>query len=232
MVLAAHQPYFIPYLAYWQLIDVADRFLIGDDYAFIKQGWITRNRILLNRTPFLFGLEVKNKSSYRSINETDILPIKISSMLKTVGMAYRRAPFFEEGVQLLEAILTYPDLNLSCFLSNSIYKICDYLGITTPIGFTSHIPNDSTLRMEERIYDFCHVYGADVYVNAIGGQSLYHFEQFKKQGIKLRFINCHHPQYKQFGNAFVGQLSILDAIMFNSKDDLKTMLKQYSFIDG
>ena len=112
------------------------------------------------------------------------------------------------------------------------FKICSYLGITTPISFTSQIPGNCSLRLEERIYDFCRAHGADIYVNAIGGQELYHFDEFREHGIKLRFINCHHPEYRQFGDSLVGQLSILDAIMFNSQEDLQTMLKQYSFIDG
>lgn len=232
MVLAAHQPYFIPYLAYWQMINAVDLFLIADDYAFMKQGWINRNRILINGKPNYFRIEVDGQSSYRYINETMLLPINAEDKLKTIYMAYHKAPYYSAGVRLMEDIFSFPDLNLSNFLSNSIYRVCEYLDITTPIGFTSQVPGNCSLRLEERIYDFCKAHNADVYVNAVGGQALYHFDEFRKHGIKLRFINCHHPEYKQFAGPFIGQLSILDAIMFNSKDELQTMLEQYSFIDG
>lgn len=231
MVLAAHQPYFIPYLAYWQLIGAVDHFLIADDYAFMKQGWINRNRILVNGKPNYFRIEVNGQSSYRYINETELLPISVEDKMKTVYMAYHKAPFYAEGSRLMEDILSFPELNLSKFLSNSIFKICDYLGIDTAISYTSEIPGNSSFHLEQRIYDFCKAHGAEVYVNAIGGQDLYHFDEFRQHGIKLRFINSSHPEYKQFGSDFVGHLSILDAIMFNSKEELQWMLKQYTFID-
>ena len=231
MILAAHQPYFIPYLAYWQLIGAVDHFLIADDYAFMKQGWINRNRILINGKPNFFRIEVNGQSSYRYINETEILPINVSDKMKTVYMAYHKAPYYQEGAKLMEEILSYQELNLSRFLTHSIYKVCDYLGITTPISFTSDIPGNSSFHLEQRIYDFCKAHNADVFVNAIGGQELYSFEEFRQHGIKLRFINCSHPEYKQFNNPFVGQLSILDAIMFNSKEELQMLLQKYTFID-
>ena len=231
MTLAAHQPYFIPYIAYWQLIAAVDHFLIADDYAFMKQGWINRNRILINGKPNIFRLEVNGQSSYKYINETELLPINVEDKMKTVYMAYHKAPFYAEGSLLMEDILSFPELNLSMFLANSIFKICNYLDIHTPISYTSDIPGNSSLKLEQRIYDFCKAHGANVYVNAIGGQELYHFDEFREHGIKLRFINSSHPEYKQFGNDFVGQLSILDAIMFNSKEELHLMLKQYTFID-
>ena len=231
MVLAAHQPYFIPYLAYWQMIGAVDHFLIADDYAFMKQGWINRNRILINGKPNYFRIEVNGQSSYRFINETELLPISVEDKMKTVYMAYHKAPFYAEGSRLMEEILSFPELNLSKFLSNSIFRICDYLGISTAISYTSEIPGNSSLHLEQRIYDFCKAHGADVYVNAVGGQELYHFDEFRQHGIKLRFIDSAHPEYKQFGNEFVGHLSILDAIMFNSKEELQWMLKQYTFID-
>lgn len=231
MVLSAHQPYFIPYLAYWQLIDTADIFLIADDYAFMKQGWINRNRILINGKPTFFRLEVNNQSSFRNINETELLPIDVKNKMKTIYMAYHKAPFYIEGEQLMESILSYPELNISKFLAHSIFLICDYLGITTPIRFTSDIPGNNSLHLEQRIYDFCEAFGADTYVNAIGGQELYRYDEFTQHGIKLKFISSCHPAYKQFGDSFVGQLSILDSIMFNSKEKLQWMLKQYTFID-
>ena len=232
MVLAAHQPYFIPYLAYWQMIGAVDHFLIADDYAFIKQGWINRNRILINGRPNYFRIEVNSQSSYRYINETELLPIDVEDKMKTIYMAYHKAPYFHSGKELMESILSFNDLNLSNFLTNSIREICKYLGISTPISFTSEIPGNNSFHLEQRIYDFCKAHDADVYVNAIGGQELYHFDEFRQHGIKLRFINSDHPSYKQFGNQFIGQLSIIDAIMFNSRDELQTMLMQYSYIDG
>ncbi|MBO6047753.1 MAG: WbqC family protein, partial [Erysipelotrichaceae bacterium] len=45
MILGMNQPYFFPYLGYFQLMNMADMFILYDDVNFIKGGWIHRNRI-------------------------------------------------------------------------------------------------------------------------------------------------------------------------------------------
>ena len=72
MTIAANQPYFLPYISYWQLINAADIFFIGDNYAYIKRGWINRNRILFRGAPELFGIEVVRASSFSLISELNM----------------------------------------------------------------------------------------------------------------------------------------------------------------
>ena len=83
---------------------------------------------------------------------------------------------------------------------------------------------------EERIYDMCHRIGADTYINLIGGKELYNTGEFEKHGIKLRFIKTDNIIYKQYGDVFTENLSILDVIMFNSKEEIKKMLVKYELI--
>lgn len=232
MIVASHQPYFLPYLPYWQLIHVADRFLIGDDFAFMKGGWIARNRILVQDSPQYLRMEVQDRSSFRLISETLRAPLPVDNKLRTLEMAYHKAPFFKDGFSLAEEVICCPERNLAVFLEQSIRSVCAYLGITTPIGHTSDLPGNRLLKREERIYDFCHRLGADHYVNAIGGRAMYHGEEFARQGIRLQFLQSCHTPYPQFGGPFVEKLSILDAIMFNSREQLHEMLDQYTLIDG
>ena len=133
MILAGNQPYFLPYLGWWQLLKAADIFLIADDYNFIKSGWIARNRILVEGKPYFFRIEIKRGGSNRLINRLELLPVNVKKKLKTLEFAYRKAPFFENGYTLAERILAYPESNLSLFLENSIREVCSYLGITTPL---------------------------------------------------------------------------------------------------
>ncbi|MBQ7222336.1 MAG: WbqC family protein [Bacteroidales bacterium] len=231
MILSANQPYFLPYFPYWQLIDSADMFLIADDYAYIKKHWITRNYILVNGQPLRIGLIVHDASQNRLIKETFLEPSFRDKLLKTIKMAYHSAPFFTEGYELFERIVSYENTNLCEFLSFSIKEVCKHLGIATKIGFTSDFEGNCLLKREDRIYDFCKRSGADTYVNAIGGQALYSFEDFAGHGIKLRFLNSRTEPYKQFWHPFVSNLSIIDAIMFCPEEQLYRMLSQYSFID-
>ncbi|MCR5575482.1 MAG: WbqC family protein [Oscillospiraceae bacterium] len=230
MIAAANQPYFLPYIAYWQLIHASDLFLIGDDYAYIKRGWINRNRILFNGAPEYFGVEVQKASSFRLCSELRRAEIDKRKKMNKIYEAYHNAPYYEAGRELIDGILSCEEEVLSEYLLFSIREICAYLGITTPIMKTSEIEGNSLLKREQRIFDFCEKLGADVYANPIGGMALYSFEDFRRHGISLRFIRTGEIAYRQYGGAFVDKLSILDVIMFNSPEEIRTMLDQYVWV--
>ena len=234
MILSGNQPYLFPYLGYWQLIHAADRFLIGDDYDFIRHGWVNRNRILVGGRVQFLRVEVRRGGASRLIRDKRVAltPEHLSNKLLTLEMAYHKAPFFQSAYEVAEKVLTCPEDNLALFLEHGIRQVCDYLGIETPIGRSSDLPGNRAFRREWRIYDFCHRLGADTYINAPGGQKLYSFEEFARQGIRLRFLQSKLPAYPQFGGPFVERLSILDAMMFNSPEALHAMLDEYTFIDG
>jgi glycosyltransferase involved in cell wall biosynthesis len=230
MIVAANQPYLFPYLGYWQLINAADVFLIGDDYSYMRKSWINRNRILVGGRPQWLRMEVEDASSFRSIIDTKIKPIGLKNKLRTLEMAYHKAPFFADAYALARRVLTYDSGGmLAPFLENSIREVCAYLGIETRIGHTSDFPGNAALKREKRIYDFCHRLGADVYLNAPGGQALYRFDGFRSEGIELRFLQPELRPYPQFGAPFVSSLSILDVLMFNSREAAHDMLSDCSF---
>ena len=230
MTLSANQPYFLPYFPYWQLIAAADAFLVSDDYAFMKGSWIPRNRILVNGSPQYFRIEVEHKSCHKLIKDCSVVPIDVRGKLRTLEMAYHKAPNFNDGYALAERILRNPDPNLAGFLYASIAEVCAYMGIETPLLRTSDLPGNSLLRMEQRVYDFCHRLGADRYINAIGGQALYRRDAFRKEGIDLCFIQSEMAPYDQGGDPFVPGLSVIDVIMFNSREALHERLGQYRLI--
>ena len=212
-------------------MNAADLFLIGDDYNFIKRGWIQRNRILVNGQPHFLGLEVKHITSFRKINETEFVDLDVGQKLNTVYRAYRRAPQFDAGYDLMEKILGNPERNVADFLFQSIKDVCLFLGIGVKFIRSSEIPGNDSFKREYRIFDFCRRLGGDTYLNAVGGQDLYHFDDFEKHGVTLKFIHPNLQPYKQFDNEFVPGLSILDVIMFNSLDAIKDMLNDFGLIE-
>ena len=230
MTLSANQPYFLPYFPYWQLIAASDVFLISDDYAFMKRSWIPRNRILINGKPVYFRIEVEHQSCHQLIMDMRLAPMNITDKLLTLEMAYHKAPFFADGYALAERILCNEDRNLSSFLTCSIREVCSYLGISTRLLKTSDLPGNSLMCRNERIFDFCHRLNADRYINAIGGQALYSKDVFWKHGIDLHFIRSEAAPYDQGGQPFVPDLSVIDAIMFNSREALHERLGQYRLI--
>ena len=232
MVMGGNQPYFMPYIGYWQLINAVDVFIISDDYHYIEGGWVARNRILENGQPRYYNIELSHASSNKRINEIYISEEKFEKekKLKRLRSAYGRAPYFAEGFALMQKILSYEELNLAVFLENSIRAVCSYLGVQTKFVRSSSIPGNCRLKKEHRIFGQCDYVGADTYINAIGGKNLYTFEQFREHGIQLGFIQTETTPYKQFWHDFVPGLSIIDATMFNPRKEIQRMLQQYAIL--
>lgn len=232
VIMGGNQPYFMPYIGYWQLINAVDVFIISDDYNYINGGWINRNRILEKGSPRYFNIEICHASSNKKINELSVSAEIFNKDKKLMQLrnVYRRAPYFKEGYTLLQEIFDYKEYNLADFLENSIKKICYYLEIQTKFVKSSSIPHNCELKKEYKIFDQCKYVGADIYINAIGGQRMYSFDQFRQQGIRLGFIKTNDIKYKQLWYEFVPNLSIIDVIMFNSKAEIKKMLQQYTIL--
>ncbi len=232
MIMGGNQPYFIPYIGYWQLINAVDVFIISDDYNYINKGWISRNRILEKGNPRYFNIEISHASSNKKINELYISKEIFNKDKKLMQLrnVYRRAPYFRKGYALMQEIFDYDELNLAIFLENSIKKVCNYLEIQTKFVKSSSIPHNCELNKEYKIFDQCKYVGADIYINAIGGRTMYSFDQFKQQGIQLGFIKTDEIKYKQLWYEFVPNLSIIDVIMFNSKTEIKKMLQKYTIL--
>lgn len=230
MKLAGNQPYFLPYIGYWQLVNAVDVFLIADDYAYIERGWINRNRYLINGEAKFFNISVNHASSNKNISELTINHQLDTKLRNQIENAYHKAPYYREGMALLDRILSCEETCLSEFLFNATREVCRYLGITTELRRTSEFGHPRNMNRDERIFDFCQKTGADTCYNAIGGMKLYTFEEFRVRGLKLGFIQSQIPEYRQFDKPFVPGLSILDVIMFNSVEQIRDMLEQYTLI--
>ncbi len=218
--IAVMQPYFLPYIGYFQLINQVDLYVFYDDVAFIKGGWINRTNILLNNSEHLITIPLKNASSFKMINEIEIIAKAIIKILKTFQMTYHKAPYFGSVYPLIQSIMEYPEENLSLFVENSIIQICKFLGINTEFIRSCDIDFDKTLKGQDRLIELCKVLGYKNYVNNINGKDLYKKEDFEKENLNLYFFNRKITPYKQFNNEFVPFLSIIDVLMFN---DIETV---------
>jgi hypothetical protein len=222
MRLAIMQPYFFPYIGYFQLIAAADLFIVYDNIKYTKKGWISRNRMLQNGKDATFSLSLKNDSDSLDIRDRELAAdFNRDKLLNRIEGAYRRAPYFSQAFPLVERIVRYEDSNLFRFLHHSIVKTCEYLGITREIKISSGVAIAPGLMNQERVLALCKAAGASVYVNAVGGMELYSKDAFRKEGIDLKFVRSKPFEYAQFGNAFVPWLSIIDVIMFNPLDAIR-----------
>ncbi len=223
--LAIMQPYFFPYIGYFQLIASVDQFIVYDNIKYTKKGWINRNRMLQNGKDVMFSLPLKSDSDYLNVCERELAAdSNREKLLKQFHGAYRRAPYFSPVFPLIEQILRYENTNLFRFLHHSIVKTCEHLNIDTEITISSDIAIDHDLKNQDKVLALCEASGASTYVNAIGGTELYAKETFLEKGIELKFIRSKPFEYAQLDDAFVPWLSIIDVMMFNPLDTIQTCI--------
>jgi hypothetical protein len=226
MKLAIMQPYFFPYIGYFQLIESVDVFIIYDNIKYTKKGWINRNRLLRNGADSVFTVPLRKDSDLLDVRDRvvaeDFDRVKLANQLRE---AYQRAPYFQEAFPVVEKAVMSPVRNLFEYIHGSVVEVCRYLGIGARILPSSTIEVDATLKGGQRVLALCKVTGASVYVNAIGGQKLYSREEFSARGVELKFLRSHAVTYPQFGDAFVPWLSIIDVMMFNPVSRIREFLE-------
>jgi hypothetical protein len=227
--LAVMQPYFLPYIGYFQLIAAVDLFVVYDNIKYTKKGWINRNRMLRNGKDVMFSLPLQHDSDHLHVDQRTLAggpePHQWLAQLKG---AYRHAPCYAQTLPLLEQIAQCRDTNLFRFLHHALLATCAHLHIHTPIHISSNVGIDHGLKGQDKVLALCDALGARTYVNAIGGIELYSPETFAQQGVALRFIRSRPFTYPQFGDApFVPWLSIVDVLMFNPLDAVRNWVQTH-----
>lgn len=232
MKIGIMQPYFFPYIGYWQLMNAVDKYVIYDDVTFIKNGWINRNRILINGQPSYFNLPIKGASSYTLIKDVQVNQDKklFDKLLRTLQLSYSKAPYFTDVMPIIENIFDCQEESLSKFIYYSFKLIAEYLDIKTEFILSSTLEKNNELKAQDKVIHICKLLKATDYYNAIGGQELYNFEDFEKNNIKLCFVKTNEIVYKQFKNEFQLNLSIIDVLMFNSVEEVKNILMNFELI--
>ena len=235
MKIAIMQPYFFPYIGYFQLINAVDKFIIYDDVTFIKQGWINRNSILADGSALLFSIPLNGASSYKLIRDISINELLYDKwkkkFYKTLDQYYKKAPYYEKVLSIIKIALESKHQLISAVALCSIKAVCEYLAIETEIAETVDKYSNNYLKGEDRIIDICRQEAATVYINAEGGSLLYSRNTFKENGIELSFIKSNNIVYKQFDNSFVPWLSIIDVMMFNHKSIIQHMLRSCNLLN-
>lgn len=220
------QPYFLPYVGYFQLIDSVDLFILYDNIKHTKKGWINRNRFLLNGKDAVFSLPLKGAADHLDIRQRELADdFNRDKLLNQFRGAYEQAPYFSQTFPVIEQIVREEESNLFRFLHQSIVRVCSKLGILTKIRISSDVAIDHKLKGQDRVLALCKAVDTDVYLNAIGGMDLYSKQDFQARGIELKFIRPRPFMYAQLGNEFVPWLSIVDALMFNPLDRVQDCIR-------
>ncbi|MDH0513211.1 WbqC family protein [Comamonas terrigena] len=226
MNLSIMQPYFFPYIGYFQLLQASEKFVFYDDVNFIKGGWINRNRILISGSARYITIPLSTPSSFSLIEHTKInrqLPWK-KKIFAQITHAYAKSPHFAKVFNLVEETLSSEEESISQLAKNSITGVLNYLGIKKDINSSSRKYCNNHLKGQDRVLDICLQENATRYLNLPGGISLYEPEKFSTQGIALSFIDVNMTTYRQHSANFTPGLSIIDVLMHNEIDEVINML--------
>ena len=226
------QPYFFPYIGYWQLLNAVDKFIIYDNIQYTKKGWINRNRYLVQNEPAYFTVPLVGAEEYLDIDHREVSNIFWKGkIVNQLNAAYKKAPFYGDLKAILDYTFSNREDNLFVFLKCNIENMMEVLGITTELIVSSSISIDRSKKGEERVIDLCKKVDTATYINPIGGLELYDSNRFKENSLELLFIKSRLTPYKQFDNDFIPALSILDVIAFNGIEGAKQMLNDFDLIN-
>jgi len=230
---AVMQPYFLPYIGYWQLMNAVDVFVLYDDIQFTKKGWINRNRYLSSSGPEYFSIPLKKDSDY-----LDVVERKVSEnfkkdklkIIRKIQASYRKALFYNEGIELLEKSLSSTNDNLFLFLFDSIVCLKNALGIDTELAISSELGLSRDLKGKDRVLSICERLGASEYINPIGGMDLYDKDFFETHGMTLWFQEVLSEPYDQQNDLFAPYLSIIDMIMYCGVENTCSKLNEMKLL--
>jgi len=230
------QPYIFPYLGYYQLVTAVDTFVFFDDVNFINKGWINRNNVLLQNEAYRFTIPLKKVSQNKLINEVEISDYAKWSkeFLKLIALNYKKAPNFSFCYSWLENFFAGKDYSLiSELASDSVRSIAQLLDLPVKFIFSSALDYKTEMGTDgqDKVLQICRILGAKTYINPKNGEALglYNNEKFGQENLELYFINMEEVTYPQFQKEkFVPYLSILDVLMFNNLEQVRSLLAKYT----
>lgn len=228
MKLGIMQPYFFPYLGYFDLINYTDRWIVFDDVQYIRHGWINRNRILHPSEGWSYVVVPVRHTREMPIKEVTIVEDgkwrrRILGQLQTYK---KKAPQYLQVMGLIEECLACDEPRISQFNVFVLERVCAYLGIHFEYARFSEMnlelgdieePGDWALQISRAL-------GADEYANPPGGAGLFDPERFAASHIKLTIRNLPPLIYDCPGHTFIPNLSIIDVLMWNPVETIKDYL--------
>lgn len=228
MKLGIMQPYFMPYIGYFQLMKAVDKYVVYNDVNYIKGGWVARNNILVQGKKQLFTIQLQGASPNKRFEDIQILD-NFKKLTKTLELNYSKAPYFSSTMSLMESIFSFSNKRLDLFIKHSFECVLSYLGVNTELILSSDIAKDNSLKGKDKVLEICNLLHADTYYNAIGGRGLYDKDEFANHGISLAFLKTKDSlRYNQFeGNDFIPNLSMIDILMFNTAEEINVLLDKY-----
>lgn len=233
MKLGIMQPYFFPYIGYFQLIKAVDKWIVFDVVQYMRHHWLNRNRILHPNSGWQY-ITVPLQKYHREILIKDVLTKEGNEwkerIIAQLGHYKKKARYYNNTIEFVRECLFSTEKSCLARLNTEILKkICDHLCIDFDYSICSEMdlsfdgvnaPGEWALEISDQL-------SAEEYINPSSGREIFDIEKYAAKGVKLRFLTPNLREYKQKGYNFESGLSIIDVMMWNSMDEIKDMLCDY-----
>jgi hypothetical protein len=233
MILGISQPTFLPWAGYFGLLNIVDEFVFLDNIQFSKRSWQQRNKIKINNQFFFLTVPVISKNKYyQKINEVliDKKSNFIESHKKNIEFNYKKARYFDNYVNQIFNIYDIKHDKLVDLNIDFIKTICSLLNIK----FLFTRSNDLQLKSskEKLIVDICKLKRCKTYVSTSGSKDyLKNSDEFVKNFISLKYYEFKNIQYRQLGDNYIENLSIID-LLFNLGPNTLEYIKKNFYINN
>jgi len=219
------QPYLFPYLGYYHMVAKCDLFVFYDDVQYIQRGYINRNQILINGEKKYFTVPVKKHTLGQVINQVEMLDFKkwATTFLRQLQNVYSKAPYYKQTIEIIERILfEVKSDSISLFASNSIMEIAKLLNLDVEFKFSSNLDYEKELSKEMKLESLLKSIAVDEIILPTGSKELY--KDWGPLGVTKTTMEPLTFEYSHFNNQKCTNMSIIDVLMFNSINVVKSVL--------
>lgn len=212
LIIATHQPNYIPWLGYFYKLSKADIFVFLDDVQFSKTGAHNYHYIKTADGPLKLKIPVTHKfvDPIKNVKTNDHGGWK-QRHLDELEKHYKTAPFYSQIINDFTKVVMADYENLSDLNVAIILFIADKFGITPKIVFSSSLELES--RNEQKIIEICSALKATGYYSGRGAMAYQEEENFSKEGIQLIYDTFTPVEYPQFDGEFQKNVTVLDFLM-------------------
>ena len=233
MKVSINQPAYLPWLGYFDRIDYADIHVVLDHVQVEKNSYTNRNKIISNNGTQWITIPIsKGVNGEKSINKIRCIDNKkwIKNHLNSISQNYSKAPFFSKYFNPLRDILQskIDSISFLDIIEAINFQLFDYLGITTPIIYSSTLGIES--KKSNLILDICKDQQANEYISGIKGKDYLDTSSFNTQKIKILYQSYTHPIYKQKNEDFISNLSVLDLLFHEVPRSLSIIREGRNYI--
>ena len=225
------QPYFFPYLGYFDLIHQTDVWVVFDTAQYTRHSWMNRNRILHPEQGWMYiTVPVAKHEQTATVREVCVCSATEWSRKMLAQLAHYRktAPYYNNVMSLLEELLVDLPVRMAYLNAELLRRVCTWLGITMSIRYLSEMRLDlpNVMKSGDWALQVTKALGGTEYYNPIGGRDLFDTQAFIDAGINLRIQTYAPMEYATSGYAYESGLSILDALMWCTPEEIKDHLNQ------